>query len=165
MQKGYKMANSKELNKMPSREIMLCSIGQFVERHGYKALEAAMDELTYEQLWAVFSNIWRYMGKHEERPPGAVKKGMGKRTDNGLFGTKRGTRANRFCKALVQAGKIGLSRYDVRHAKWNPNKYHFNDTMWRLIRECLAKYDDDEQRMYVTNLGLREAKILPEDEW
>ena len=91
-----------------------------------------------------------------------AKQKMGHRTGNNLFGTKENTMANTFCKALVRAGKIGLTRYDVRHAKWNPKKYHFNETMERLVTERLARYAEDGQRMCVTDLGMKETKQLKE---
>lgn len=94
-----------------------------------------------------------------------VKKKMGHRTGNNLFGTKKNTIANTFCKAIVRSGKIGLTRYDVRQAKWNPKKYHFNETMQRLVNEGLARYEEEGERMCVTELGIKEAKRLPEDEW
>jgi len=94
-----------------------------------------------------------------------AKRKMGNRTGNNLFGTKTNTMANTFCKALVQAGKIGLTRYDVRHARWNPKKYHFNETMERLVTEGFARYEEGGERMCVTDLGMKEAKQLSENEW
>jgi len=84
---------------------------------------------------------------------------MGYRTGNHLFGTRQGTMANLFCIALFEAGSKGLSMKEAKSAEWNPKRYHFNQTVSRLINEGIA--EKREGRFYLTNSIMKDIKIIP----
>jgi Endonuclease NucS C-terminal domain len=81
---------------------------------------------------------------------------IGHRTGRNLFGTRGGTMANRFCQALVDSGKNGISMHEARHAEWNPKRYHFKETAARLIKEGLAEFR--AERYYLTEKGKNELE-------
>jgi len=80
---------------------------------------------------------------------------MGHRTGGSIFGTRKKTMANRFCKALLDAGDAGLSMTEAVKAKWNPKSYRFNETADRLLKEKLVELR--EGRYYVTELGYEQS--------
>lgn len=86
---------------------------------------------------------------------------MGRRTGDALFGTKDNTYANKFCRVLLNAREKGFSMAEAKNAAWNLKKHHFKDTAQRIVIEGLAKYDENEDRYYVTNKGLTDARKLP----
>ena len=89
---------------------------------------------------------------------------IGRRTGDALFGTKVNTYANKFCRALLNAGEMGFSMAEAKNAPWNPKKHHFKDTAQRLVIEGLAEYDQNEDRYYVTEKGLADARKLPSNQ-
>ena len=89
---------------------------------------------------------------------------MGRRTGDALFGTKDNTYANKFCRSLLNAGKMGFNMAEAKNAPWNPKKHNFKDTAQRLVIEGLAEYDQNEDRYCVTEKGLEEARKLPRNE-
>ena len=80
---------------------------------------------------------------------------MGHRTGGSIFGTRKKTMANRFCRALLDAGEAGLSMAEARKAKWNPKSYAFKETADRLLSEKLVEIRDG--RYYVTELGYEQS--------
>jgi hypothetical protein len=85
------------------------------------------------------------------------KPGMGERTGTDLFFTKGpaeyppdGTYAFKFCKELLDAGKDGRTKKQIREAGWNPQGHSFKQTYNRLVKEGWA-YEYDEQKKYLLN--------------
>lgn len=89
---------------------------------------------------------------------------MGRRTGDALFGTKDDTYANKFCRVLLNAGEKGLSMTEAKNGPWNPKKYQFKDTAQRLVIEGLVEYDENEDRYYVTDSGLANARKLSHEQ-
>ena len=81
---------------------------------------------------------------------------MGHRTGTDLWFTKKGKNNNKFCYALLAAGKDGLTHAEARKAKWNPKGYAFKETATRLEKDKFITVKDG--RMYVTAMGLKHAE-------
>lgn len=101
----------------------------------------------------VYSDCSAYMTlKGIKKAASSKKRKMGHRTGNALWGTRKTTYANRYCRAILDAGEAGMSMTEVRKAKWNPKSYSFNETTDRLVKEKLVTKADG--RITVTALGL-----------
>lgn len=83
------------------------------------------------------------------------KRKMGHRTGDALWGTTKKTYANRFCRAVLDAGENGITMAEARKARWNPKSYSFNETKERLLKEKLITMKDG--RMFVTDLGFEQS--------
>jgi hypothetical protein len=106
---------------------------------------------------AVYSDCSAYMAlKGVTKAASSKKRKMGHRTGNALWGTRKTTYANRYCRAILDAGEAGMSMTEVRKAKWNPKSYSFNETTDRLVKEKLVTKADG--RITVTALGSGKKK-------
>lgn len=102
---------------------------------------------------AAYSDCAAYMALKGVKAAASTKKRkMGHRTGNALWGTRKTTYANRYCRAILDAGDAGMNMTEVRKAKWNPKSYSFNETTDRLVKEKLVTKADG--RITVTDLGL-----------
>lgn len=105
---------------------------------------------------AVYEDCAAYMAlKGVKKAASSKKRKMGHRTGNELWGTRKKTYANDFCKAVLNAGADGLSMTEARKAKWNPKGYSFNETADRLVKEKLVTKKDG--RYFVTELGVENS--------
>ena len=89
------------------------------------------------------------------------KAGMGERTGSDLFFTRGpeeyppgGTYAYKFCKELLEAGKDGRTKKEIREASWNPQGHPFKQTYNRLIREGWAFRYDDHGKYMLNSKGI-----------
>lgn len=81
---------------------------------------------------------------------------IGGATGKDLWFTVKGTYANKFCKAILEAGDKGITHAEARKASWNPKGYPFKQTAERLLNEKWITTKDG--RMYVTDTGVAKSK-------
>ncbi len=105
---------------------------------------------------AVYNDCAAFMNlKGVKKAASKKTRKMGHRTGTELWGTRKKTYANDFCKAVLGAGEAGLSMTEARKAKWNPKGYSFNETADRLVSEGIAVKKDG--RIFVTELGIEQS--------
>jgi hypothetical protein len=155
-------------NSLHSKKTRIMLVGNKVNERMMRILER--DKVEYKELKISEIKIYlkkrsdniflRYFDKNQQNKRKARKSGekiprherVGVLTGRNIWNTRGGTYQNRFCNLIIDAGDKGVSMAEAQNVHWNPNHYHFYDSVKRLKKRGYVQ--ERNSRYYVTKKGL-----------